>query len=297
MNECINWESVIPNFQKGDIITPFESAFQKQRHADFIVDGGMNHRDTLEKYASVRRKNSQKEGVYSQDGQQILPEEFDKCEPEIYNSGDFYISVIRVKRNGVEGLYKKNGQIIVPVRFAHAYIQDYVAIVRDTNRLYGAYSLSGKQIIDCEYDNIEFSGSLDEGYGCAIICKGGIYGAKLEDGTDIIPLKYGRIQQNIMGGGGYIVHDVENRKLCGWYSRDGKNSIPCIFKSIQCNYKEIKVETPDGLKGIYSNDGIEIVPTKFESINCIGNYIVELIGKDKLSVYDRNGNCLYCTEE
>lgn len=186
--------------------------------------------------------------------------------------------------------------MIVPVQFTSVYIQDYVAIVRDTNRLCGAYSLSGKQIINCEYDSIEFSGSLDKGYGCAITRKGRIYGAKLEDGTDIIPLKYGRIEENIMSGGGYIVHDVKTRKLCGWYSRDGKSSIPCIFKSIQSDYKEIKVETQDGLKGIYSHVGTEIVPPKFESITHIGNYIVGLIGKDKLSVYARNGNRLYCTE-
>lgn len=297
MNECINWEAVIPNFQEGDIITPFESIFQKQREDDFILDGGRDHRDILEKCASVRRKSSQKEGVYSQDGQQILPEEFDNCEPEIYNSGDFYISIIKVKRDGFVGLYKKNGQMIVPVQFEYAYIKDYMAIVRDNNKLYGAYSLNGKQIISCEYNSIEFSGSLDEGYGCAIIRKGRVYGAKLENGTDIIPLEYGRIEENTMGGGGYIVHDVETHKLYGWYSRDGKYSIPCIFKSIQCYYDKIEVETPDGLRGIYSHEGIEIVPTKFESINYIGNYIVGLIGEDKLSVYARNGNRLYCTEE
>lgn len=296
MSESINWESVIPNFQEGDIITPFESIFKNQREADYIVDGGIDHRDTLEKCAAVRRKNSQLEGVYSQDGQEILPEEFDKCEPAIYNSGNFYVSVIRVQKGELKGLYEKNGQVIVPVQFPIIYIKDNMAIVRDTNQLYGAYSLSGKQIIDCKYDNIEFSGSLDEGYGYAIICKDRTYGAKLEDGTDIIPLKYGRIEKNITGVGGYIVHDAQTHELCGWYSRDGKSNIPCIFKSIQFNYKEIKVETTDGLKGIYSHDGTEIIPAKFNSINYIGNYIVGMIGEDKLSVYDQKGNCLYCTE-
>lgn len=71
MSESINWKSVIPNFQEGDIITPFGSIFIKQRKDDFIVDGGIDHRDTLEKCASVRRKNSQMEGVYSQDGEQF----------------------------------------------------------------------------------------------------------------------------------------------------------------------------------------------------------------------------------
>lgn len=298
MSQCINWESVIPNFQEGDIITPFERYFQKQRHADFILDGGIDHQDILEKYASVKRQNSQKEGIYSQDGQQILPEEFDECEPEIYNSGDFYVSVIKVKRDGLQGLYHKNGQLIVPVQFSFVYIVDNIAIVRNTNNLYGAYSLSGKPIINCEYNSIEYVGSIDKGFGSAIIRKGKIYGVKLEDGTDIIPLKYGQIARDTVGfGSGYIVYDIETCKLCGWYSRDGKYSIPCIFEGIQCNCKEIEVKTPSGLNGIYSHKGIGIVPPVFNSITHIGNYIVGLIGKDKLSVYNQNGNCLYCTEK
>lgn len=299
MSECIRLESVIPNFQQGDIITPFESSFKRQRDADYILDGGMNHEDSLEEYASVKRKDSQRVGVYNKNGNQILSEEFDECKVTIYNSGDFYVSAIKVKKQGLYGLYSRNGQMIVPTKYASVNIKDYAVIVEDKNGLYGAYSLQGKQIIDCEYDYIDVWGSLDKGYGCAIIRKNKLFGAISEDGVEMIPLKFGLIEREIMGSGGYIVSDATNRNIKGWYSRDGKSNIPCMFKHLKINdtylNPNIQVETPDGLKGIYSYGGKEIVPPKFETINHIGNYIIGLIGDEKLFVYDWNGVCLYHT--
>lgn len=297
MSECIKWESVIPNFREGDIITPFESQFKQQKKDDFIIDGGNTDYGLLEKCASIRRKDSQKEGIYNQHGEQILPEDFDKCKVIIHNSGDFGLVSIMVQNEGLCGLYNENGELIVPVKYISISVRDTFIVVKDQNNLYGAYLYDGKQVIDCEYDDIEVEGSLDEGYSNAIISQKGLYGVKLETGNEIIPVKFDYITRD--SGSGFIVYDKTSQPttLKGWYSRDGKSNIPCLFKSFKFQYKEIIAETPDELKGIYSYDGKEIVPPKFKSINFIGNYIVGLIEDNDLSVYDFNGTCLFCTTE
>lgn len=297
MSECIKWESVIPNFQEGDVITPFESRFKLQRKNDFMIDGGNTDYGPLETCASIRRKNNQKEGVYNQYGEQILPEDFDKCEVLIHNSGDFCSVSIRVKKEGLYGLYNEKCELIVPIKYIYISVRDTFIVVKDQNNLYGAYLHDGKQVIDCEYDTIEVEGSLDEGYSNAIISQKGLYGVKLETGNEIIPVKFDYIERD--SDGGFIVYDKTSQPttLKGWYSRDGKSNIPCLFESFKFQYKEIIAETPEELKGIYSYDGKEIVPPKFKSINFIGNYIVGLIEDNDLSVYDFNGTCLYCTTE
>lgn len=299
MSECIRWESVIPNFQEGDVITPFGSVIQQMRDEDMGWNGGIGYCGSIEGLASVKRKNNQKVGVYDPNGVQILPEEFDECEVDICSGGDFFASGIRVKKQGLYGLYNRQGRMIVPPKYKLLYFSDYAVIVRDEKDLYGAYSLEGKQFVNCEYDNIQFLGSLDKGYGCAITVKNRLMGAILEDGVEIIPCRFKLVERDVMGSYGYIVSDTTNLK--GWYSRNGKSNIPCKFKSLNFNSSyhnpNFQVETPDGLKGIYSLNGKEIVPPKFESINRIGNYLVGLIGKDKLSVYDWNGVCLYPTAE
>ena len=298
MSECIKWESVIPNFQEGDIITPFESQFKRQREDDFIIDGGNTDYGPLETCASIRRKDTQKEGIYNQYGEQIIPEDFDKCEVLILNSGDFCSVSIRVQKEGLYGLYNENGELIVPVKFiGGVFVRDTFIIVKDQNNLYGAYLYDGKQVFDCEYDTIEVEGSLDEGYSNAIISQKGLYGVKLETGNEIIPVKFDYIETE--SDGGFIVYDntSQSTTLKGWYSRDGKSNIPCLFKTLDFKYKRIEAETPEGLKGIYSYEGKEIVPPKFKSINFIGNYIVGLIENNDLSVYDFNGTCLLCTTE
>lgn len=297
MNECINWEKIIPNFQQGDVITPLATKFERQRQEDIIIDGGYNHNDLLEGCAFVKRKDSQKEGVYNQKGEQILPEEFDKCELEIYNSADFYATAIKVKKDGVYGLYNENGQMIVPIQFIAIDLKDNFIVVKDKNKLYGVYMHDGRKVLDCEYDDIEAVGSLDEGLGYVKMNKGGLWGVMLENGKVVVPIQFKRIKEECSG---YIVCDGISHKdsLKGWYSREGMYSVPCLFKVLKFDYSRIYVKTPDGLKGIYSShDGRELVPPKFETINFIGEFFIGLIGNDKLSVYDWLGNCLYSTTD
>lgn len=294
MSESIKWESVIPNFQEGDIIRPFEGRFKRQRETNFIVDGGVDHEDALETCASVRRKDSQKVGIYNEKGEQILPEEFDYCEVLTYNAADFYVSAIRVIKDKFFGLYDEHGKMLVPVQYNNIYIKDYFIVVKDKNNLYGAYLTNGTKIIECENEYIEVEGSLDEGRGYAIVKQKGLYGVKSETGSEIVPVKFDYIKAT---SDGFIVSNnvSEVTKVKGWYSRNGKNSIPCLFESFEFQHKEIIAETSDGLKGVYSYDGKEIVPPKFKSINFIGDYIVGLVEDKILSVYDSKGTCSLST--
>ena len=296
MCECVKWNEVIPNFQAGDIITPFESTFQDQRHADFILDGGVDHRDPLEHCAVIRRASTQKEGVYSSEGKQILPEQFDECQPVIYNSADFYVSAIRVKKDGLYGLYSKNGDLIVPTKFTYVCVQDYLVVVRTPSRFYGAYSLHGEEIIPCEYDSIEFTGSLDDGDGFAIVRKNKLYGVLSEDGTVLVPVQYDYVRENILKGRGFIVTYNQTLQLHGWYSKDGNQMIPCNFKELKFGDYAI-VETPKGLLGVYSYEGKEIMPPKFDFITKVGVYLVGLIKQEDISVYNQDGNCLFHTKK
>lgn len=309
MSEYIRWESVIPNFQEGDVITPFASNIQRMRDNDPGWDSGLpNYCGRIEELASVKRKSTQKVGVYAPNGVQILPDEFDECKVDIYQVPDFYESGIRVKKQGLYGLYNSAGKMIVPPQYKWVEFKDNLVIVRiDRGKerdWYGAYSTDGKEIIRCEYEYIDYRGSLEKGDGRAIVIKNRLSGVISEDGKQIIPCKFNHISP-VPGYHylGYIVTDTTNLK--GWYSRDGRFNIPCMFESFKFfNWLKdflmdthIEVETPEGLKGIYSSEGKEIVPPKFESFHHIGNYRIGLIGKDKISVYDKDGVCIYHTAE
>ncbi len=308
MSEYIRWESVIPNFQEGDVITPFGSNIQRMRDNDPGWDGGLpNHCGSIEELASVKRKSSQKVGVYAPNGVQILPEEFDECKVHIYKIPDFYGSGIRVKKQGLYGLYYSTGKMIVPPKYNWVEFEYNVIIVRidkGEDSFYGVYSADGKEIIKCEYDYINYWGSIDRGDGYAIVRKNRLSGVISETGKQIIPCKFKCVRlREAYRYQGYIVTDATN--LNGWYSRNGRFKIPCKFESFEFfNWFEdylpathIEVKTPEGLKGIYSFEGKEIAPPKFESFHHIGNYMVGLIGKDKLSVYDKDGVCVYQTAE
>lgn len=112
----------------------------------------------------------------------------------------------------------------------------------------------------------------------------------------MIPLKYGRIEREIMGSGGYIVYDAIQSNIKGWYSIDGRYSIPCIFQSIKFQRmwrnRYFEVETQGKLKGIYSSKGKELVPPNFKSLNFVGNFIVGLTEDNNLCVYNWQGICL-----
>lgn len=308
MSEYFRWESVIPNFQEGDVITPFGSNIQRMRDNDPGWDSGLpSYCGRIEELASVKRKSSQKVGVYAPNGTQILPEEFDECVVKIYKIPDFYASGIRVKKQGLYGLYNSAGEMIVPPQYNWVEFKDNVVIVRidkDKKSLYGAYSADGKEIIKCEYDYIDYWGSIDKGDGRALVSKNRLRGVISENGKQIIPCEFKHVSSaRGFHSQGYIVTDTTNLK--GWYSRDGRFNIPCMFEGFEffnwfvdyLHDTHIEVKTPDGLKGIYSSEGKEIAPPKFESFHHIGNYMVGLIGKDKISVYDKDGVCVYQTAE
>lgn len=187
--------------------------------------------------------------------------------------------------------------MIVPIQFIAIYLKDNFIVVQDKNKKYGVYMHDGRKLLDCEYDDIEAVGSLEEGVGYVKISKDGLWGVKLETGKEVVPILFRRIEE---GHSGYIVYDDFSKKSSrkGWYSWEGTYSIPCLFETLKFDYSRIYVKTPDGLKGIYSShDGRELVPPKFETINFIGEFFIGLIGNDKLSVYDWLGNCLYSKKD
>ena len=306
MSECISWESVIPDFQEGDIITPFESIFSKGREADYIVNGGSNTHDYLEECAAIRKQSTQKVGVYHKSGKQILPEIFDECKPEIYDSFDFYVSAIKTKIGRYYGLHRNDGHQIVPEEFVSVSIQGYIVIVKAESGYLGAYSLEGKQILDCDYVRMKFHGSLDKGCGYIEISTDRWCGLKKEDGSDLIPVEYLLVQTSDMRVSGFDVCNYNDQKeYChGWYSRDGKYHIPCEFKhfidfSINVDNTSITLilaETHQGLKGVYSQEGKKIMPSDFKEIRSIGNYLIGVIGEGEISVYSIDGKCLYSSK-
>lgn len=306
MSEYIRWESVIPNFQEGDVITPFASNIQQMRDGDLGWGGDFpNHYGRIEDLASVKRKSTQKVGVYAPNGVQILPEEFDECKVLILDIPDFCECGIRVKKDGLYGLYNSAGKMIVPPQYNWVDFEYNLIVVRiDRGKerdWYGVYSTDGKEIIRCEYEGIKYLGNVFKGAGPAIVTKNRLNGVLAENGKQIIPCKFKHCW--LREGAeyqGYIV--VNEKNLKGWYSEDGRFSIPCMFKDFKFfnefwSLTHIEVETPDGLKGIYSSEGKEIAPPKFESLHYIGNYKIGLIGKDKISVYDKDGVCVYHTAE
>lgn len=297
--DCIFGSDLDPN----DEIFRFAETLKKRKFEDIHMFGpSADYTDILETYTGIRKAASGKMGVYNAEGQQIVPEWYDYCEPLISNTPEFFISGILVRKYdtsdeyGRAGLYNAYGRWIIPPKpeYRYIYAVDDMFIVSDKNEQYGMYSPEGQQITECIYDRIEYKGSLDEGRGRAIVVKKGLYGVISEKGEEIVPIEYGYVEEK---DGGYKVINPQNHELYGWYSKDGKIKIPCKYSKIKIKNNEIRVETPDGKRGVYSMKGTEILSAEYGKIKQIGSYKVTYDKEtDTLKVFSSEGNILFSTK-
>ncbi len=180
----------------------------------------------------------------------------------------------------------------MPVEFKQIIIQDYMVIVQNEAGFYGQYSMEGEKILPCEYESIEFHGSLNEGQGYSRTVKNGLKGIVSENGKKIIPNKNKRVKKVESG---YIVCNMGDKDLeCqGWYSKDGKYKIPCDYQKLNFHDMFIEAIEWNGPSTFYTYNGKKIELRDDEKGYCIGNFVIAVIGKDHITVYDRDNNILF----
>lgn len=270
--KTIDWKSVIPNFREGDVITPFKTMYRE--------------------YASVKRQDTKKVGVYNELGKLIVPEEFDECINSI---------MLLVQKGELYGVYNFKGIMIVPVQFDRIYFGDFWITVENQNGLWGAYNYNGYKILDCQFETIRVLEMRDNEQGRAIIGKDNLYGVLSENGSEVIPRNFNHIYSIDPSRYGFEVYtsDATGRSLIGYYDWDGNVIVPCKFKKCNIkyisnvNFTEYRVETYEGLIGIYSKEGKVVVPPKYTQIEYFFKYAIATAGEDTISIYTLDGECLF----
>lgn len=139
----------------------------------------------------VRRKNGQ-EGMYTSEGEIVIPEGEHECEPRFYDNGKISHEVVFVRKDGLSAVYSYDGKFqIVPGIYDNVYLYaTHIVIYKDG--YIGAYSYEGEQIIPTELIQKK---EIIQNDISAFICfnKRARYGVYSETGKLVIPFEYQKI--------------------------------------------------------------------------------------------------------
>ncbi len=205
--------------------------------------------------ATVRYEG--KYGIINKEGKIIIPLEFDNK----FDFSDNYLNketpFTKVQKEDKVGIFSKTGKNIVPIKFFD--VEDYYGqafvtkMVPDIKKepLYGLYSLDGKQILDCNYNDIA---PRWDGY---VFRKDNYYGFVDSLGNEIIPCEYTDIS-------------FPGIELEGVFIEPEKSGFQVIIeKSFQENNTELKKY---GAFNVKTKE--MILPVEYDNISIFGKDLV-----------------------
>ena len=157
----------------------------------------------------------------------------------------------------------------------------------EKNGKYGLVDFLGKELLACEYDNIEALKGLENSL---IITKGEALGLCDNSGNVIIETKYKKIEKiedNYKNG--YIVVDSDNKY--GIIDFDKSVILECDYEEIKAIYGDGKIfiVKEDGIYQVINKDGQVLIQNKFDdAVEINGEYIIAK-KSGKYGVIDING--------
>jgi len=220
--------------------------------------------------------------IYSQENKSVTERlnatyDYAKYEPEETNSSGIKVPAhYSIEKNNLWGICDIKGQVIVPLKFEWVGCSssgDFY-LTEAANEMYGAYSMSGKEIVPPKYDFIE----KDKDYGDVFLVRkklaNGIkyYGILDANGKVIVaPDKYEMIMP-IDGTNCYRTFTSSNQKQGLVDKNTGRAILPCIYEHVlydKINEFFTYATIPDrndfyGSKnGLLSKDCKPILPCEF----------------------------------
>ncbi|MCS6956106.1 MAG: WG repeat-containing protein [Candidatus Calescibacterium sp.] len=164
-------------------------------------------------------------------------------------------SLIVVEKDIFLGVVDFSGKEILPCRFDEIeFEREYIKAQLEGK--WGLYSLEGKEILPCRFDEIEFE---REYIKAQLEGKWGLYSF---EGKEILPCRF----DNIWIYSNFIKLRLDGK--WGLYNLEGKEIVPCRYDeivniSIENNFIVVKL---DGKRGGYNLEGKEIVPCRYDEI-------------------------------
>lgn len=198
-------------------------------------------------------------GFYTFSGKQVVP-----CKYKYVFCEKGGIKV--VDKDEKQGLMNDEGKEIVPCQYKCAYLLDSDSTlirVTDFQDRQGLYSISGKKILPCAYKWVD----IDVNHlitGAEF--HGNNMGVCTVDGKIIIPWEFNRVMEAAEGlylvqkGGVWKDNDCVGGKY-GYYTKEGKEIIPCIYDDATIFKNDVATVKKDGEVKLIKNplkDGSQI---------------------------------------
>lgn len=293
------------NLHEGD-----ELIFAETLHEDYAkqrnpVVGKMPEFSESEMYGYVIVKRQDgKMGIYTHNGEVVVPEDEHKCYPQYWCSYGFYHEAICIEKDGKIEVRSCDGKkVILPSEFQEVKLLERFITTSNDGKTWGAYSYEGKEILPSVYNRC-FSENVGSDFIIIVINEQYLFGVYSSRGEVILPCEYKYIHYT-------ECHDVlfvtkKDETVC-MYSAEGEPFIDChadrlrwnssITDSIFANGKfpnDFILATRNKVPvGLYRYTGTQIVvdPAKYSKMYLEKEYII-CIGKEGVSMdaYDFNGD-------
>lgn len=292
------------NLQEGDWVTFVRDLYQC--YAASRILPSLLLKCHMDSNIIVKRQDG-KMGMYTENGETVIPEDNHKCWPEFYYDDDYHCEVICIQKNGLIEVRSYDGKKqIVPKTQGKVNLRAWgIKVSRNGWDSWIAYSYEGKQIFLQEVCSEETVRDTNGDY-IAFICdnKECLFGVYSTEGTEIIPFGNHWIKYRKPF---FEVINKKSRKV-ELYSLSGQklpfdeadkfewndNGIFCTDVNLYYDSNMFIMAYKDGKRSaLYTYEGTKVIPEpeKYAKMYLEKEYII-CIGHDGITmdVYNFDGN-------
>ena len=193
---------------------------------------------------------------------------------------------------GKKGVGDMNGKVFVPCLYDEIYVSTmntsihYIQVT--LNGKSGFLTIKGKQIFPCEYERFYVN---ENGY-ITVIDLNDKKGVFTNDGKQVTPLSFDQAFAREKFIDTYLF--LGNDTLQGRYSYEGKEVVPCKYKTVIDRFEEgvFLVADANNKMGVYDIKGNVLIPcSEFDKIQTSGKGLLTVMKDNKWGVYG-NGKLL-----
>ncbi len=238
--------------------------------------------DQMENYGQILSMKGKKKGIIDFQGKIIIPVKYDDIRNFWVSNDKVSLEYFLVETETGFGYLDSAGNEISSMDYDRPSENDDIYIAADLNLIpvsrkgkYGAINFSGKEVLPCEYNEVDWY--LNEGeFRQIAISKKGKWGLMGTDAKMLLECSYEKIHidYEIMDNFNIQtpIYSLKQNGKYGLSDQDGKLIYPCLYTEIKPEYD---CDVPDYLsliigkkKGIGDLNGKTILPCEFQDIGC-----------------------------
>lgn len=291
------------NLQEGDEVTFVRELYDTYVKKGFTIFGlsPTFEKCKMDGNVIVKRQNG-KMGMYTEDGEVVIPEDYHKCWPEFYDDIDqYYNEVICIQKDELVEVRSYDGhKQIIPRIGNKVFLYAWYIVIHNDDGFMGAYTYKGKQILPAE---LLLRNEVEHNDHFAFVCtnKDMLDGVYSEDGEVVIP--FGKVTIKYREPFFEVTDKDGNKEL---YTFNGvklplgkadkfewdDNGLFCTDINLSYEYKFIMAFKDGKRATLYTYDGTKVIPEpeKYAKMYLEKEYII-CIGHDgvTMDVYNFEG--------